>query len=109
MSPAGGDLRQRTLHSLFWQFLCVGGQRIVQLCAPIVLWRVLDEGDLGLFAILLAAIGVVESLTTFTGEQTSIWSQRGAERRYLDTVFTVRLLRSVCISAILCALAWPFA
>ncbi|MCU0864851.1 MAG: oligosaccharide flippase family protein [Planctomycetes bacterium] len=109
MSPAGGDLRQRTLQSLFWQFLGVGGQRIVQLCAPIVLWRVLEEGDLGLFAILLAAIGVVESLTTFTGEQTSIWSQRGAERRYIDTVFTVRLLRSVCISAILCALAWPFA
>ena len=109
MSPAGGDLRQRTLQSLFWQFLGVGGQRIVQLCAPIVLWRVLEDRDLGLFVEILAAIGVVEALTTFTGEQTSIWSQRGAERRYIDTVFTVRLLRSLVISGLLCALSGPFA
>ncbi|MFY9345076.1 MAG: oligosaccharide flippase family protein, partial [Planctomycetota bacterium] len=103
------DLRGRTLRSLFWQFLGVGGQRVVQLIGPIVLWRLLDDVDLGLFAIVLAAIGVVESLTTFAGEQTSIWSERGAERRYLDTIFTVRVLRSLVISSSLCGLAWPFA
>ncbi len=109
MNPAAGSLREKTIKSLFWQFLGVGGQRIVQLASPIVLWRVLDKVDLGLFAIVLSGIGVVESLTTFLGEQTSIWSDRGAERRYLDTVFTVRLLRSILISSLLCGLAWPFA
>ncbi|MCA8951732.1 MAG: oligosaccharide flippase family protein, partial [Planctomycetes bacterium] len=103
------DLFGRTLASLFWQFLGVGGQRIVQLVAPIVLWRLLPETDLGLFAIVLAGIGVIESLTVFVGEQVSIWSDRGAERRYLDTVFTVRVLRSLVITAVLVPLAWPFA
>jgi O-antigen/teichoic acid export membrane protein len=109
VTSAGHDLRRRTIRSLFWQFLGVGGQRIVQLLGPIVLWRLLPETDLGLFAIVLSAIGIIESLTTFTGEQTSLWSQRGAERRYLDTVFTVRVLRSVLVSSLLCGLAWPFA
>jgi O-antigen/teichoic acid export membrane protein len=109
VTTTGSDLRRRTIQSLFWQFLGVGGQRIVQLAGPIVLWRLLDEHDLGLFAIVLSGIGIVESLTTFVGEQTQIWSDRGAERRYLDTVFTVRVLRSLLISTILCALAWPLA
>jgi O-antigen/teichoic acid export membrane protein len=103
------DLRQRTLHSLFWQFLGVGGQRVVQLIGPMVLWRVLDPADLGLFAIVLSGIGAIEALTTFTGEQSQIWSDRGAERRYLDTIFSVRLLRSIVISTILCGLAFPLA
>ncbi len=109
MIHGGSELRRRTLHSLFWQFLGVGGQRIVQFVGIAVLWRVLEERDIGLFAILLSAIGVIESLTTFVGDQTSIWSQRGAERRYLDTVFTVRVARSLVISTLLCGLAWPFA
>ena len=35
--PAGGTLRQRTMKSLFWQLLGVGGQRAVVLVQPIVL------------------------------------------------------------------------
>jgi O-antigen/teichoic acid export membrane protein len=104
------DLRQRTLHSLFWQFLGVGGQRIVQLIAPMVLWRVLDNtADIDLFIVVLSGIGAIEALTVFTGEQSQIWSDRGAERRYLDTIFTVRLLRSLVISSVLCGLAFPLA
>ncbi|MCR9247922.1 MAG: oligosaccharide flippase family protein [bacterium] len=110
MSAAGSDLFGKTLSSLFWQFLGVGGQRIVQLLSYAALWRLLtNTDDLGLFMILLSGIGVIESLTVFVGEQASIWSDRGAERRYLDTVFTVRALRGVLITLILVPLAWPFA
>ena len=105
MSPSTGDLRQKTIHSLFWQFLGVGGQRIVQLASPIVLSRLLDKQDIGLFGVVLAGIGAVEALTKFMGEETTIWSNRGAEKRYLDTVFTVHLLRGLCITLVLCALA----
>jgi PST family polysaccharide transporter/lipopolysaccharide exporter len=110
-SPPGGDLRQRAMRSLAWQFLGVGGQRVVKVLEIVLLWRVLDEPDvnMGLFIGVLAGIGVIESLTTFVGEQTSIWSDRGTERRYLDTIFTVRVLRSIVISSLLCALAWPMA
>ena len=104
-----GDLRRRTIHSLFWQFLGVGGQRVVQILGPMVLWRTLDPKDIGLFVILLAGIGVVEALTAFMGEQSSISSERGAETHYLDTVFTVRVLRSIVISGALAALAFPLA
>ncbi|MBL8753630.1 MAG: oligosaccharide flippase family protein [Planctomycetes bacterium] len=109
MIGAGSDLRRKTLHSLFWQLLGVGGQRVVQFVGIAALWRIVEERDLGLFAILLSAIGVLESLTTFVGDLTSIWSKHGAERRYLDTVFTVRVVRSLLICSVLCALAWPFA
>ncbi|MEO6597968.1 MAG: oligosaccharide flippase family protein [Planctomycetota bacterium] len=109
MNPASGDLRHRTVHSLFWQLLGVGGQRIVQLASPIVLSRLIPAEEIGLFGIVLAGIGAIEALTKFMGEETTIWSQRGAERRYLDTVFTVHVLRGLCITALLCAVAHPLA
>ncbi|MBX3462440.1 MAG: oligosaccharide flippase family protein [Planctomycetes bacterium] len=105
MSAPPLDLRRKTLHGLWWQFLGVGGQRIVALVAPIVIAHTIAKEDVSLFLIVLTGIGVVESLTMFMGEQSTISSSRGAERRYLDTVFTVRVLRSLVISGLLCALA----
>lgn len=99
------DIRRRTIHGLFWQFLGQGGQRVIALAGPMVLARTLPEHDIGLFVVVLSGIGAIEALTLFMGEQTTIWSSRGGERSYLDTVFTVRILRSLVISALLCALA----
>ncbi|MFN3244915.1 MAG: oligosaccharide flippase family protein [Planctomycetota bacterium] len=107
MSPSDHDLRRRTLTSLGWQFLGVGGQQLVQLFALTQVWRQLEKEDIGLFGVVLAGTGAIEALTKFMGEETTIWSQRGAERRYLDTVFTVHLLRGLLITGVLCAMAWP--
>ncbi|MFN7589469.1 MAG: oligosaccharide flippase family protein [Planctomycetota bacterium] len=109
-SPAaGGTLRQRTMKSLFWQLLGVGGQRAVVLVQPIVLARSgwITPTDVAAFVVVTVGIGIVEALTTFVGEQTTIVSERGTDRRYLDTVFTVRLLRALGVCAVLCALSWP--
>lgn len=105
------DLRRRTIQGLFWQFLGVGGQQVVQLATLMALTRIFtdDTGELGLFAIVLACIGAFEALTKFMGEETTIWSQHGTERRYLDTVFTVHVLRGSAITLLLCALAPAFA
>lgn len=102
MSEAHGDLRRKTIQSLFWMFLGVGGQRLVQLVGPAVLSRLLIPADIGLFGIVLCGIGAIEALTKFMGEETTIWSRRGAEPRYLDTVFTVHVLRGISICTLLC-------
>ena len=107
MSANDHDLRRRTLSSLGWQFLGVGGQQLVQLFALTQVWRQLAKEDIGLFGVVLAGTGAIEALTKFMGEETTIWSQRGAERRYLDTVFTVHVLRGLVITGVLCAMAWP--
>lgn len=109
MSAPDHELRQRTVSSLLWQSMGVGGQRVVQLAAPIALARLIPRSDIGLFGIVLAGIGAVEALTKFMGEETTIWSKRSGEARYLDTVFTVHLLRGLVITAVLCALATPLA
>lgn len=107
MSPNDHDLQKRTIASLGWQFLGVGGQQLVQLFALTQVWRQLPKEDIGLFGVVLAGTGAIEALTKFMGEETTIWSKRGAERRYLDTVFTVHVLRGLIITAVLCAMAWP--
>ncbi|HEB52399.1 MAG TPA: hypothetical protein ENI87_03985 [bacterium] len=107
MSGNDHDLRRRTLASLGWQFLGVGGQQLVQLFALTQVWRQLAKEDIGLFGVVLAGNGAIEALTRFMGEETTIWSQRGGERRYLDTVFTVHVLRGLLITGLLCSLAWP--
>lgn len=103
------DLRSRTIRSLFWQTLGVGGQRVCQFIGPVVLSRTLPDTDIGLFGVVALAIGAVEALTAFVGEQSLIWSDRGAERRYLDTLLTVRVIRSLLLTVVLCALAPAFA
>ena len=104
-----GTLRQRTLHSLFWQMLGVGGQRAVALLQPIVLAQtgLITAVDVGAFVAVAVGIGIVEALTMFVGEQSTIVSDRGTDRRYLDTVFTVRMLRAIGICLLLCGLSWP--
>ena len=87
MSPSA-DLRRRTVKSLFWQLLGVGGQRVVQMVSLAALWRLIPDTDLGLFFVLLTGIGVIEALTMFVGEQTTISSQNIVDRRYLDTVLS---------------------
>ncbi|MBL8728745.1 MAG: oligosaccharide flippase family protein [Planctomycetes bacterium] len=109
MTAPDHDLRRKTVHGLFWQFLGVGGQRIVAMIPLTVIARAIDKDDVGLFAIVLTGIAVIESLTLFMGEQSTISSARGTDRRYLDTVFTVRVLRSIAITGLLCALAPAFA
>lgn len=113
MTGAGRSLRSRTRHGLLWQLLGVGSQRVVQLGGFAVLARVLDDRDIGLFGVLLAGIAAIEALTFFAGEQSQIHSRRGHERAYLDTVFTVRIVRGVVICGLLAALApalaWFFA
>lgn len=109
MTEPNHDLRARTLKSLGWQLLGVGGQRILQLGSFALLARLLPEEEVGLFVLLLVGIGVIESLTLFVGEQTTISSQKLVDRRYLNTVFTVRLLRGIVICGILCGLSWPMA
>lgn len=105
MSHPPGHLRRKTLQGLFWQFLAVGGQQFVQLGSYMVIGRAIDPQDVGLFVILLTGIGLVESLTLFMGEQATVASPSGNQRRYLDTVFTVRVLRSIAISLVVCGLA----
>jgi len=107
--PAGGDLRRRTLHSLFWQLLGVGGQRAIVLIQPMVLAKMewIKPPDVTAFVSVMVGMGIVEALTMFVGEQTTIVSERGTDKRYLDTVFTVRMLRAIVVCALLCGLAWP--
>tara|TARA_R110002072_G_scaffold46591_2_gene128905 strand:+ start:91975 stop:93471 length:1497 start_codon:yes stop_codon:yes gene_type:complete len=109
MTDGDKDLRSRTLSSLGWQLCGVGGQRLLQLGSFMLLARLLPEKEIGLFIVLLTGIGVIESLTLFVGEQTTISSQRLVNRAYLNTVFTIRLLRGLVICGILCALSWPLA
>ncbi|MGE3175155.1 MAG: oligosaccharide flippase family protein [Planctomycetota bacterium] len=103
------DLRQRTIRSLGWQLLGAGGQRVVQFLGIAVLARLIAIEDIGLFGIVLAGVAAIEALTFFTGEQSQIHSARGGERPYLDTVFTVRLLRGLVVGGVLAALAPAFA
>ncbi len=109
MSPSPDDLHKRTATGILWQALGVGGQRLVQLAGFAVLARLLPEAEIGTFGVLLAAIAAIEALTFFAGEQSQIHSRRGHERAYLDTVFTVRLLRAVVISTVLALLSPVFA
>src|SRR5206468_2448451 len=100
------DVRERLLDR---GSFVAGGRRFVQFAGLAAIARLLAEQDIGLFGIVLATIAAIEALTAFTGEQSQIHSARGAERAYVDTVFTVRLLRGLLVGGALAALAPAFA
>ncbi len=66
----------------------------------IVLSRILSPGDFGAMGIALVTLTIVEAFST-TGIDTALIQRRGEIRKYLDTAWTISILRSIGLTALL--------
>lgn len=96
----GEGLYQRTIRSGFWVFALRITEQLFNIVRLIILARVLAPNDFGLMGIALLALAGLETFTQ-TGFQQALIQKKEDISSYLDTAWTVMLLRNILLCVIL--------
>lgn len=106
---AAHGLRRRVMSSAAWIGLGFGYGQLVRLAGSVVMARLLYPQAFGLMAL---AITFLTGLVLFSdlGIRTSVvQSPRGDQQDFLDTAWTLQIVRGALLWAGSCLLAWPAA
>jgi len=100
----GDRLSQRVVHAGFWAFALRITDRLFELARTIVLARVLSPNDFGLFGIALLGLSALNTFSQ-TGFQAALVQKKGDIKPYLDTAWTVQVIRGFVLAGILFGIA----
>jgi O-antigen/teichoic acid export membrane protein len=105
----GGRLMARVFRSTSWILLGYGGSQALRLASNLILTRLLFPEAFGLMALVgLVTMGLM--LFSDVGIAPSIaQSKRGDDPDFLNTAWSIQVIRGVILFVIACALAVPFA
>ncbi len=105
------SLTTRVVKGGAWVFVGKVGSRGLQAIKLVVLARLLVPDDFGLFGIVMLALSAAETFTQ-TGFQTALIQKQGNTEEYLDTAWTVQIVRGFLLAVALFAaaplIAWFF-
>ncbi|WP_298857705.1 oligosaccharide flippase family protein [uncultured Sulfitobacter sp.] len=105
----GGRLMARVMRSTSWILLGYGGSQGLRLASNLILTRMLFPEAFGLMALVgLVTVGLM--LFSDVGIAPSIaQSKRGDDPDFLNTAWSIQVLRGVILFTVACGLALPFA
>lgn len=101
-------LKHRVLRAGLWTGLLNGLTRGAGFIRNVLLARVLSPDDFGVFGIALAVLSIVERFSS-TGLQSALVQTKRDIGEYLDTTWTVHVLRGALLCAALVLSAQPLA
>jgi O-antigen/teichoic acid export membrane protein len=106
VDESGAGLYSRVVTGGGWVFLMNISQRLLELGRLVVLARLLTENDFGLMGIALLMIGILETFTE-TGFQVALIQKKDVTAAYLNSAWTLGVVRAVFLFAVL-FLAAPY-
>jgi lipopolysaccharide exporter len=98
------SLSSRAVRGASWIVVGKIIARSLTLLNMIILARLLDPRDFGLFGIVMIAVATMETFSK-TGFSVALIQQKHDVEKYLDTAWTVQALRSVILSLLLTSIA----
>jgi O-antigen/teichoic acid export membrane protein len=98
------DIKQRAIKGGFWVFTLRIADQTLALIRLVILARLLSPNDFGLMGIAVVTMGTVDTFSQ-TGFEIALIQRKRDTERYLDTAWTVGILRSVAIFATLYLIA----
>jgi len=96
----GESLSQRVVHAGFWAFVLRIISRLFGLARTIVLARLLAPNDFGLYGIALLSLSALETFSR-TGFEQALIQKKEDIKPYLDTAWTVQVIRGFVLASIL--------
>lgn len=102
-------LKQRVLKSGSWTLVGYGVNQAMRLGGNLILTRLLFPEAFGMMAIVQAVAFGAHMLTDVGVGPSIVQNHRGNEPDFLNTVWTVQIVRGFIVCAGLCALAFPLA
>ena len=106
------SLAKRVRAGLSWNLSSALTTEAIRFLRSIVLARLLAPEDFGLFAMALTVVGALNAVSSLGLSRTIVASKfdtRDELKAYLDTVWSVELLRSFVITLLAAGLAFPMA
>ncbi|MFC6836723.1 lipopolysaccharide biosynthesis protein [Halomarina ordinaria] len=99
LSP-DGDLTSRTVVSGLWVAFTNGGNRVLETVMLVVMARLLSPADFGLFGIAMIALSAFKRFSRLGLDTALIQRKDENVDAYLDTAFTLQILRGIAIAAV---------
>jgi lipopolysaccharide exporter len=100
----GKGLKQRALRSAIWVSLLRASARGLSIVQTIVLARLLAPKDFGLYGIALLVLNTLDAFTQ-AGIEGALIQKEGDVRAYLDTAWTINVLRGAALALLMVLLA----
>lgn len=104
--------KSRTLAGAFargsaWSLLGYGGSQVVRFASNLILWRLLFAEAFGVMAIVNVFLQALTMFSDIGIGPSIIQNKRGADPDWLNTAWTLQVVRGFCIWTVACALAVP--
>jgi lipopolysaccharide exporter len=106
LTPSSDSIAERTIKSGFWVFFLRISNRFFQFIRTIILARILAPDDIGVFGIALVLLSMLETFSK-TGFNQALIYKKGKDSSYLDTAWTIGLIRGIVLAIILLGIAGP--
>ncbi len=105
----GEGLAARGKRASVWSLIGFGSTYLIRLGSNLALTRLLSPEIFGLMALANVFMQGLNMLSDVGVRASVVRSERGDEADFLNTAWTVQVLRGVIIAAISCAMAYPLA
>ncbi|AWX92832.1 polysaccharide biosynthesis protein [Paracoccus mutanolyticus] len=99
----------RALGSGAWSMANFGLGQIMRLASNLVLTRILSPDDFGLMALVGSFLIGLNMFSDMGLGPSIMQSKRGDDPAFLDTAWTIKVIRGFIIFGTACVLAWPLA
>ncbi|WP_146588221.1 oligosaccharide flippase family protein [Puniceibacterium confluentis] len=104
---SGTSLTARALRSSFLTLGGFGFSQIVRLASNLILTRLLFPEAFGMMALVMVVMQGLMNFSDVGVTPAIMQSKRGDDRDFLDTAWTIQVVRGFCLWAVACLLAWP--
>ncbi|SMO69073.1 oligosaccharide flippase family protein [Paracoccus laeviglucosivorans] len=99
----------RALGSGAWSMANFGGGQVMRLASNLILTRILSPDDFGLMALVSSFLIGLNMFSDMGLGPSIMQSKRGDDPAFLDTAWTIKVVRGFIIFATACVIAWPLA
>ncbi len=109
-APAASDhLRARVRRGSAWTVVGYGASQALRLLNNLILWRLLYPEAFGLMAIVTVCLVGLNMFSDIGIGPSIIQSEHGDDPDYLNTAWTIQVIREIALCAIACVVAAPIA
>ncbi|QRZ12386.1 oligosaccharide flippase family protein [Paracoccus methylovorus] len=108
-APPGKSFASRALGSGAWTMANFGIGQIMRLASNLILTRILSPDDFGLMALVTSFLIGLTMFSDMGFGPSIMQSKRGDDPDFLDTIWTLKIIRGFLIFLAAIAMAWPLA
>ena len=105
----GASLGARILRSSALTVAGFGASQLIRLASNLILTRLLFPEAFGLMALVMVFLMGLGQLSDVGVTPAILQSKRGDDRAFLDTAWTIQVIRGACLWVVACIAAWPMA